>query len=231
MKAMIFAAGKGTRLGNLTSATPKALLEINGKSTLQIAVEKVTSDGFSDIIVNVHHHSGRMMEEIERLNKMGFRISISDETEQLLETGGGLFKARWFFDDRPFLLYNADVITDLDLKALYSFHLQKKGIATLAVRKAGDSRVFITESDGTITGWKIIVSESKNSSEVAFMGIHVVSPEIFTFMNEGIYSLTSLYLEIAKHRKIFTLCQAHSYFFDIGTPENLEDARHFFMKK
>lgn len=232
---MIFAAGRGTRLGEITENIPKALIEINGKSALQIAVEKITSYGFDDIIVNIHHHPDKMKEEIEKIKKMGFKLTISDESEQLLETGGGLFKARWFFDDKPFLLYNVDVITDLNLKALYSFHLRKKGIATLAVRNADDSRVFISSSEGVIVGWKnretgeeIMVSTCRNPHEIAFMGIHVASPAIFNFMKEGIYSMTSLYLELAKHQKIYCFSGDNSFFFDIGTPENLKNARKFF---
>ena len=109
MKAMIFAAGLGKRLGNITKDTPKALVDINGKSILRRIVEKVTSHGFSDIIVNVHHHAGLVEKEIEKLVSEGFQISVSDERDLLLETGGGLYKAKWFFDDRPFLLYNSDI--------------------------------------------------------------------------------------------------------------------------
>ncbi len=102
MKAMIFAAGKGTRLGTITGSMPKALVDINGKTALRIAVEKCYIHGFNDIIVNVHHFADLVEEEVEKLQKSGYNIKVSDEREKLLETGGGLFKARRFFDDRPF---------------------------------------------------------------------------------------------------------------------------------
>src|SRR5512135_1832192 len=102
MKAMIFAAGRGTRLGKITEKIPKALVDINGKTALQLAVERCSASGFDDIIINVHHFAGLVEEEVARLNKMGFRISVSDERDLLLENGGGLFKARHFFDERPF---------------------------------------------------------------------------------------------------------------------------------
>ena len=119
------------------------LVEINGKSVLQLAVEKCTSEGFGEIIVNVHHLAGQVEEEVTRLNKSGFDISISDERAMLLETGGGLYKARDFFDTSPFLLYNTDIVTDLDLADLYRFHKSKGGIATLAVRKRRGNRFFL----------------------------------------------------------------------------------------
>jgi NDP-sugar pyrophosphorylase family protein len=110
MKAMILAAGKGTRLGELTQSAPKALIDINGKSVLRLAVEKCTSAGFDDIIVNVHHFADMVEKELDNLNRLGFRVTVSDERELLLETGGGLFKARDFFDKDPFLLYNVKVL-------------------------------------------------------------------------------------------------------------------------
>ena len=126
MKAMIFAAGLGTRLGSITEKTTKALLDINGKTVLHRAVEKCALSGFDDIIVNVHHYAEQAEEEIENLRKAGYNIEISDERAGLLENGGGLYKAKWFFDDRPFLLYNADIVSDYDIKALFRYH-QKKG--------------------------------------------------------------------------------------------------------
>ena len=124
MRAMILAAGKGRRLGELTRTRPKALLEINGKSILHRAVEKCTASGFNDIIVNIHHFAGQVEQEIDRLNGKGFHVEISDEREMLLETGGGLYKVRSFFKDGTFLLYNTDIITDMDIAGMLAFHLQ-----------------------------------------------------------------------------------------------------------
>jgi NDP-sugar pyrophosphorylase family protein len=233
MKAMIMAAGKGTRLGKMTNEIPKALAGIHGRSILRIAVEKCTSQGFDDIIINVHHFADKVISEAEKLIGLGFRITISDESSLLLETGGGLFKARHFFDDAPFLLYNVDIITDLDLAELYSFHLQNKGVATLAVRNRPGNRYFLVDNNGLLSGWcnkstgeKIICrNDGRKLSEIAFSGIHIIEPEIFNYMEEGVYSMTSLYLRLAGLHPINTFRYDTGYWIDIGTHENLEKAR------
>jgi NDP-sugar pyrophosphorylase family protein len=236
MKAMIFAAGIGKRLGEITQTGPKALVKINGKSILRIAVEKVSYHGFDEIIINVHHFAGMVEDEINELIKEGYTISVSDERDQLLETGGGLYKARWFFDDKPFLLYNADIITDLDLTAMYRFHIADNRLATLAVAKRNHDRLFLADSNGIICGWlnkqtgeRIIARiEEKPFSEIGFSGIHVVNPEIFNFMNEGIYSMTSLYLNLAATQRICTYRHDNDFWADIGTPEELSKIRRHF---
>ncbi|MDZ7636311.1 MAG: NTP transferase domain-containing protein [Bacteroidales bacterium] len=120
MKAMIFAAGLGTRLGEISREKPKALVDVNGKTALRLAAEKLGAAGFEDLIVNIHHHPALMMEEIERLRSDGFRITISDETAELLDTGGGLLNARHFFSSEPFLCYNVDIFTDLNISDIYN---------------------------------------------------------------------------------------------------------------
>jgi len=239
MKAMIFAAGLGKRLGNITKETPKALVEINGKTILRLAVEKVTSHGFDDIIVNVHHHADLVENEIGKLKKDGFRITVSDERELLLETGGGLFKAKWFFDDDPFLLYNSDIITDLDLESLLKFHNENKGLATLAVADHGHNRVFLTDKQGLMHGWRnktageeIMARESKEElTEISFSGIHIADPEIFRQMSEGVYSMTALYLQLASLNNIYTCRHYSDFWIDIGTPDMLAEARKKLNKR
>lgn len=233
MKAMILAAGKGTRLGKITENIPKALVDINGKSVLQLAVEKCTASGFDDIIINVHHFAGLVEEEVERLNKMGFRISVSDEREMLLETGGGLYKARGFFDKSPFLVYNVDIISDLDLSALHSFHLEKQGLATLAVRNRPGNRFYLIDKSDLIRGWRnratgeqiLTGTSSDELSEITFSSMHIIEPEIFSYMNEGVYSMTALYLRLAADHNIYTFRVDSGYWCDIGTPESLEYVR------
>lgn len=230
---MIFAAGLGKRLGNITKDTPKALVEINGKTILRLAVEKVTAHGFDDIIINVHHHADLVEKEIKVLVNEGFRISVSDERDLLLETGGGLFKAKWFFNDKPFLLYNSDVVTDLDLTALLSFHNQRKGLATLAVAKRNDNRVFLINKEGVLFGWRnrsagedILSRESDEQlTEISFSGIHIVDPDIFSYMEEGVYSMTAMYLQMASSHNIFSFRHDSDFWIDIGTPDKLEEAR------
>jgi NDP-sugar pyrophosphorylase family protein len=233
MKAMILAAGKGTRLGKITENIPKVLVDINGRSVLHLAVEKCTASGFDDIIINVHHFADMVEEEVKRLSKMGFRITISDERAMLLETGGGLYKARGFFDSDPFLLYNADIVTDLDLSEIYRFHKKTNGVATLSVRNRKGNRYFLVNKKGMLRGWcnkatgeRIITgSEKEEVHEIAFSGIHIINPEIFKFMSEGIYTMTALYLKLAQSGNIFTYRYDDGYWYDIGTPENLEVVR------
>lgn len=236
MKAMIMAAGKGTRLGKITESIPKALVDLNGKTALHRAVEKCTAHGFSDIIINVHHFAGMVEEEVKRLNGMGFRISVSDERDLLLENGGGLYKARHFFDKEPFLLYNVDIVSDFDLTSLYSLHIEKKGLATLAVRHRPGKRFLLIDNEGRLRGWRnistgeqILAGVSEDGlHEIAFSSMHIVEPEIFSYMNEGIYSMIDLYLKLAAEHKIFTLKHDEGYWIDVGTPESLEEVRRLF---
>ena len=229
---MILAAGLGTRLGEITESRPKALVEINGKSVLQMAVEKCAGEGFTDMIINIHHFADKVVDEIERLRKKGFRITISDERSGLLETGGGLYNARDFFRDSPFLLYNADIVTDMPLDALYSFHIQNNALVTLGVRRTSCERCFLINSDGTLKGWQNKISGEKivltgvndKLSEVSFSGVHIINPEIFRYMHEGSYGITGFYLDLARNFKITTFMYNEGYWFDIGTPDDLNAA-------
>jgi NDP-sugar pyrophosphorylase family protein len=234
MKAMIFAAGLGTRLGKITETTTKALLDIKGKSVLHRAVEKCSISGFEDIIINVHHFAEQVEAEIENLRKIGYRISISDERDGLLENGGGLFKAKWFFDGNPFLLYNADIISDYDIPALFRFHQEKGCIATLATRHRPGKRFILVDKEGRLRGWRNVetgeeklrgVLTSGGLDEIAFSSMHIVEPEIFKFMRQGKYSMIDLYLELAAEHPIYTLKDDDGYWVDVGTPESLERVR------
>ena len=238
MKAMIMAAGKGTRLGKITESIPKALVSLNGKTALQLAVEKCSAHGFDDIIINVHHFADMVEEEVRKLNSIGFKISVSDEREMLHETGGGLYKASWFFDKNPFLIYNVDIISDLNISALYNYHVEKNGMATLAVRHRPGNRFYLIDDSGIIRGWRnnltgeqaLTGPDNTNLSEIAFSSMHIVEPEIFNYMEEGIYTLTNLYLSVAGKKNIFTYLDDSGYWGDIGTPESLEYARKLFEK-
>jgi len=233
MKAMIFAAGLGTRLGEITRARPKALADINGKTMLELTVEKMVRSGFDDMIVNIHHHPEQMLEEIEKLRAKGYTITVSDERDELLDTAGGLYKARNFFGDAPFLAHNVDEFTDLDLPGMYRQHIASGALATLAVRHRPGNRMLLTDAAGRVRGWRnnatkeeiITVESSRKLEEVGFSGIQVLSPAIFELMQEGIYSLTSLYLMLAKNHPIMTCLHDYGYWFDCGTPQNLEKIR------
>ena len=233
MKAMIFAAGMGKRLGKLTETIPKALVDVNGKTVLHRAVERCSSYGFDDIIINVHHFADMVEEEVLRLNKMGFSVAVSDERDMLLENGGGLYKAKWFFDNNPFLLYNVDIVSDLDLSALYKSHLLRKAFATLATRHRPGKRYILVDADGRLRGWRNVETgdeilkgvSSEGLDQIGFSSMHIVEPEIFNFMKEGVYSMIDLYLELASSHNIYTLKHDEGYWVDVGTPESLELVR------
>jgi len=239
MKAMIFAAGLGTRLGEMTRTIPKALADINGRTMLELTAERVVRAGFDDLIVNIHHHPEQMLEEIEKLRQQGYRITVSDESDELLDTAGGLYRARSFFGSEPFLAHNVDEFTDLDINGMYRQHVESEALATLAVRHRPWNRQLLVDAAGRLRGWRnnatkeeiITVESSRQLEEVGFSGIQVLSPEIFDLMQEGIYSLTSLYLMLARKHPIMTCLHDYGYWFDGGTPENLEKIRAHFGKQ
>jgi NDP-sugar pyrophosphorylase family protein len=238
MKAMIMSAGKGTRLGEITQSIPKVLVDINGKSLLQHAVEYCCSHGFDDIIVNVHYKADMVEDEIRRLNGLGFRISVSDERELLLENGGGLYKAREFFNNDPFLVYNADIVTNLDLSSLFGYHHEKNALATLAVRHRPGSRFLLIDKDGVLRGWRNVITGEEilktdprtELFEIGFSSVQIIDPGIFRYMKEGIYTVVDLYLELASTGRIFTQQFDDGYWFNVGTPEELEKVRAFLSK-
>jgi N-acetyl-alpha-D-muramate 1-phosphate uridylyltransferase len=238
MKAMIFAAGLGTRLGDITKNIPKALVDINGKSILELAVEKLVHFGFDDIIVNIHHFAPKVKVEISKLQQNGYNITISDESDMLLDTGGGLQNAMWFFGKDPFLVYNVDIITDLNLSDLYSYHIANSAFATLAVRDRPGNRFFLVDKNSRLKGWRnkatnetIFTGSSYGRlSEVAFSGIHIINPAIIKYMQKGVYSMTSLYMDIASREKIMTFKSNEGYWIDIGTVEKLEYCREMNLR-
>jgi NDP-sugar pyrophosphorylase family protein len=233
MKAMIFAAGLGKRLGKITREIPKALVDINGKTALHLAVERCFFYGFNDIIINVHHFADMVEDEVAKLNNLGFRVSVSDERDKLLENGGGLYKARSFFDNNPFLLINVDIISDLDLSALFRLHIERKGLATLAVRNRPGKRFLLVDSQGLLRGWRnvstgeeILSGETEEAlTQIAFSSMHIVEPEIFNYMSEGIYTMIELYLRLAADHNIYSLKHDEGYWVDVGTPESLDHVR------
>jgi N-acetyl-alpha-D-muramate 1-phosphate uridylyltransferase len=235
MKAMILAAGLGTRMGMITETIPKVLTGINGKSLLHHSVEKCASEGFDDIIVNIHHFADMVLEEIEKLRKLGFRITVSDEREMLLETAGGLYNARHFFGEEAFLLYNADIITDFPIRKMLTLHREKKGLATLATRHREGKRFFLVDNSGLLKGWCntatgeriVAVEDDAELSPIAFSSIHIIEPEIFSLMTEGKYTMTALYLQLAGKYKLNTMLCDEGYWFNVGTPEILEEAKAF----
>lgn len=232
---MVLAAGVGSRLGPLSDASPKALLEVRGVPMLEIVVRRLIKAGVDGIIVNVFHLADKIEEFVKARRSFGIRIELSRETE-LLDTGGGLKKAAWFFDDgRPFFLHNADVFSEVDLGAMVRFHAGKAALATLAVRARESGRGFLFDDKGRLCGWQSIPENRtlwargpiENAQRLAFDGIHVVSPGIFEKMAEtGVFPIRQAYLRLAGEGENIFAFRTDSYFWrDIGRPENLQELR------
>lgn len=229
---MIFAAGLGTRLRPLTENCPKALIEVSGMPLLEFSIRRLKLFGFREILVNIHHHGEQILDFLKQHNNFGIRIEVSDERDLLLETGGGLKKAAWFFEDAPFLVYNADILSDLDLAKLYETHLGSDRLATLAVQHRSSSRAFLFDENGALCGWQnTATGEVKRSrpSETpmpwAFSGIHVLSPEIFTFMPESksVFSIVDVYLDAAVTRTLVAYPH-EGIWVDVGKLSEIEKA-------
>ncbi|NTV45677.1 MAG: nucleotidyltransferase family protein [Chlorobiales bacterium] len=239
MRAMIFAAGLGTRLHPITETRPKALVEVGGITLLETAIKTLLKFGFTDIIVNVHHFAEQIVGFLAANRNFGANITISDETDQLLDTGGGLKKASWFFNDsKPFLVYNVDILTNLDLGALYRAHECSGAIATLAIRNRPSSRYLLfdeLDSDHSLTlcGWKNskkneikIARPSKGElKELAFSGIHIIDPSLFELIKEtGKFSIIDVYLKVAEAHLIQGYLHDKSLWLDVGKPDSLSKA-------
>lgn len=235
MKAMILAAGLGTRLRPLTNDKAKALVEINGEPILGILIKRLIKSGFDEMIINVHHFAPQVIEFIERNQSFGISITISDETDLLLDTGGGLKQAGWFFDDgKPFLVYNADILSDMNLHKLITAHKESKAMATLVVRERESSRYFLFDDALQLCGWenrktnerKISRQQASTLKPYAFSGIHVISPEIFKHISEtGVFSIVDLYLRLASEHKILAYPENASLWVDMGKMQGLDEAK------
>ena len=154
MKAMIFAAGLGTRLRPITDSIPKALVPVAGKTLLEHVIEKLSNEGFDELIINVHHHAEKIIDFLAEHHNFGLHIEISDEREMLLDTGGGIRKAAEFFNDgKPFLIHNVDILSNANLKALYEKHIASDNIATLLVKDRETSRYLLFNEEQRLQGW------------------------------------------------------------------------------
>lgn len=238
MKAMILAAGLGTRLKPFTENHPKALAIVNDRSLLQRNIEYLASFGITDVIVNVHHFPDQIITAIKNNNGFGSNITISDEGDQVLETGGGLLKAKDFFDDdEPFVLMNVDVLTDMDLKRMIKQHKFSNALATLAVTQRTTSRYFLFDDLENLCGWKNVKTgeqkirkEAGQYFEKAFSGIHVISPKIFPLIKlKGKFSMVDVYLQLCKTNCIIGFDHSTSKFIDVGKPESIAIAEKIFL--
>ena len=238
MRAFILAAGLGTRLKPLTNSVPKALVKIKDKTLLEIIINKLIKSGFNKIIINVHHFANQVIDFINQ-NNFSAEIVISDESDKLLDTGGGLKKAAWFFDDgKPFLVHNVDILSNIDLKKMYNFHLQNNTLAALAIRKRKSTRYLLFTDDNNLCGWmnektgEQIKTENENCcNKFAFSGIHVIDPKIFSLMPEGdVFSIIKLYLSLISKHKLRGYVDNESFLIDCGKTENLKIAEENYKK-
>lgn len=223
---MVLAAGIGSRLRPLTDATPKALVDVGGRTLLERAIRAVLAAGADGVIVNAHHHAGRV-EAFLRERSFGVPVEVSRE-EVLLDTGGGIQKAAWFLDDGlPFLVHNVDILTGIDVAALYRAHLERGALATLAMRDRQSRRRLLFDADGTLVGREGEASAPPGGVALAFDGIHVISPEIFPKLTErGVFSITDAYVRLAAAGAAVRAFRTDaSAWAEIGTPERLEEAR------
>ncbi|MFA5162158.1 MAG: sugar phosphate nucleotidyltransferase [Elusimicrobiales bacterium] len=229
MKAMILAAGVGSRLRPLTDEIPKALIEVGGKPMLERVILRLVAAGVDGIIINTHHHADKVARFLEEKNNFGIRVEQSCEP-QLLDTGGGIKKASWFFSDgEPFLVHNADVFTDMDINALYAAHLRGGALVTMAVSARETSRPLAFGPDGFLRGrW----TKSPEFADCARLGngdVYAVSPAALPLMTEtGPFSIVEFFLRLAREGGKIKAFRCDRWFWsDIGRPETLEKARVF----
>jgi NDP-sugar pyrophosphorylase family protein len=245
MKAMVLAAGLGTRLRPFTDHQPKALVEVGGRTLLEITLNRLKVFGIEDVIVNVHHFSGAILDYLKAHNNFGLRIEISRE-EVLLDTGGGLKKAGWFFlqdaggNDEPFLLHNVDVISAIDFAQIAERHKESKALSTLAVQERKTSRYLLFNEQSQLCGRRIIrgqkdemVRPAESISALAFTGIHVISPRLMGMMNEeGAFSIIDAYLRLARQGENIQEFRADKYYWrDLGKLDQIHQAEQDFQHK
>ena len=241
MKAIIFAAGVGSRLGEFTKNRPKALVEISGITLLEAAIRKLKIHGVEEIIINVHHFADMIEEYLVKKRNFNIRIELSDEREQLLETGGGLMKASWFFDDNePFITYNVDILTSLDISSLVRYHKTTNALVTLACKERNTQRYFLIDKSNRLCGWENIKTGDRIDAihvegaveRVGYSCITVMNPEIFDRVGEkGVFSLTPLFLRLAKEYPVIAYKHNKDYWTDIANPQRLNDAAGYFSKR
>jgi len=234
MKAMVLAAGVGSRLRPITDSVPKALVEVGGTPMLEIVIRRLMKAGVDQIVINVFHKPEAIEDFLRDKRNFGIRVELSRE-ERLLDTGGGLKNAAAFFDDgRPFFLHNADIFSELDLARLYRSHEETGALATLAVHPRGAPRRFVFDKDGLLRGWESdsegrrwAGAPAKDAEAVNFDAIHVLSPAIFPKMTEtGAFSMVDAYLRLAAEGEAIRAFRSDGAFWaTVGDARQLEALR------
>jgi NDP-sugar pyrophosphorylase family protein len=245
MKAMILAAGLGTRLRPITDNRPKALVEVGGRTLLEITVSRLRECGVREVIINVHHFADMVVDYLKANNNFGMRVEVSRE-EGLLDTGGGLKKAAHFFLDKPsridepFILHNVDVISTIDLQRMMQFHRERGALASLAVQERETSRYLLFDEELRLCGRRAgrdgeadPVRPAAQVRALGFSGVHVISPRIFSRMTEdGAFSIIDCYLRLAaQEEKIIAFPADEYYWLDLGRPENVARVEQDFKNK
>ncbi|MCX8020839.1 MAG: sugar phosphate nucleotidyltransferase [Chitinophagaceae bacterium] len=241
MKAMIFAAGLGTRFKPWTDKHPKALAPVNGKSLLQRNIEYLQQFGIADVVVNVHHFASQIMDAVRENNGWGSRVSFSDETDQLLDTGGGLLKARSFFTPgEPFITCNADILTNLNLNRLVRFHQNKGALISFGVMERNSTRKLLFCEDDRLAGWKntatgevkMALEASGSPAERAYSTVTVMEYQVFSLMEQygfrGKFSLIDVYLALTPQHFICGYDHTGDKWIDVGRPESVPLAESLF---
>ncbi len=233
MRALILSAGLGTRLKPFTDEHPKALAPVNGKPVLQRNIEYLQQYGIDDVIVNVHHFANQIIQAIEENNGWGSNVSISNETHEVLETGGGIKKASSFLrQTKNCLVMNVDILTNLDLGAMIHFHETHNPLATIATTNRQTSRYLLFDEEQKLTGWKNVkTGETKgvDGTPKAFSGIHILSNAIFEKIHHnGKFSMIDAYLDLCNNNSILSYDHSTDLLMDIGTMEKLKEAESIF---
>lgn len=237
---MIFAAGLGTRLRPFTDHHPKALALVNGKPLLQRNIEYLKRTGIRDIVVNVHHFADQIVDFIRAHDGFGCDVHISHEMDAPLETGGGLMKAAWYFEEQslPFVVINADILTNLDLPAMYAAHQHRRPLATLAVTGRQSSRCLLFDHQMQLTGWRNNTTGDEKIARIAegdpvalaFSAIHVIDPRMLGMVREsGRFSIIDTYLDQAKDQVILGYRHDGDLIIDVGKPSSIAEAELFFQ--
>ncbi len=244
MKAMILVAGLGTRLRPLTDDRPKALVEVAGRTLLEITLSRLSAFGIRDVIINVHHFADKIVDYLRAHKNFGMRIEMSRE-DMLLDTGGGLKKASWFFlehsaADESFILHNVDVLSTIDLRCMMRVHHEKKALATLAVQQRDSSRLLLFDENRRLCGRRAgrdlepeIVCPSANLRPLAFCGVHVISPRFLRMMQEdGVFSIIDSYLRLAARGESILGFPADEYYWrDVGKLEQVQQAAEDYKQR
>lgn len=235
-KALLFAAGLGTRLKPFTDNHPKALAVVNGKTLLERNIQYLKGFGIEEFVINVHHFSDQILDFLDKNENFGLNIQISDESDEVLETGGGLVKAKELLGDQPFLVMNVDILTDLNISELIKFHRDNQPLVSLAVSDRESSRKLLFEQNNQLKGWKNlnsgeeIIASEKPLTEKAFSGIHIIDPAIFDKMpTTGKFSIMTTYMELMKTEKIMGFDHSGGILVDVGRPESVLEAEKFFL--